>query len=39
MLVYGRIIINKNIFEINNEQLLCELKDVKLNYAELFLEH
>lgn len=39
MLVDGRIIINKKIFEVDNEQLLSELNDVKLNYAELFLEH
>ena len=39
MLVDGRIIINKKIYEVDNEQLLSELNDVKLNYAELFLEH
>lgn len=37
MLVDGKIIINKNIYELNNEQLLSELNDVKLNYTELFL--
>lgn len=39
MFVDGRIIINTKIFEVDNEQLLSELNDVKLNYAELFLEH
>lgn len=38
-LVDGRIIIDKKIFEIDNEQLLSELNDVKLNYTELFLEN
>ena len=39
MHVDGRIIINKKIFEVDNEQLLSELNDVKLNYEELFLEN
>ena len=36
MLIEGKVSINRDIFELENEQLLIELNDVKLNYAELF---
>ena len=36
MLIEGKVSINRGIFELENEQLLNELNDVKLNYAELF---
>lgn len=34
----GKVVIGKDIYSIDNQQLINELGDVKLNYTELFLD-